>query len=201
MQQVPNPQKTAVKSEEDVHRGPLKDYEKSQKNESATMEKEPLAKKRRIDDESVNSIDSKLNEIRNSMPSADQPIEISDASVEESPKKKRGKGKNKNKNKKKNQPTQPTTANDNQSDFDYANVDFKKFGGGSINEHKNEIKMKFHGKVRVGFFMLKHLSISDLFQDHLVKICFVFGFLFQGKNNKANKRFMNMLSKSTSNKK
>lgn len=128
-----------------MHRGPLKDYEKSPANGSKSPEKEPLAKKRRVDTESMDPIDAKLKEIRDNMKSEDQPIEISDTSVEESPKKKKSKGKNKNKNK--NKAVQQAAAKDNQSDFDYANVDFKKFAGGSITEQKNEIKMKFHGKV------------------------------------------------------
>lgn len=136
-----------MKSEEDVHRGPLKDYEKSPANGSSSPTKEPPAKKRRTDAESADPIEAKLKEIRDNMKSEDQPIEISDTSMEETPKKKKSKGKNKNKNK--NKPVQPAPAQDNQSDFDYANVDFKKFGGGSITEQKNEIKMKFHGKVCV----------------------------------------------------
>lgn len=140
-----------MKTEEDVHRGPLKDYEKSPANGSQSPALEPLAKKRRIDPESVDPIDAKLEEIRANMKSEDQPIEISDTSIEESPKKKKNKGKNKNKAKNKNKPAQQAPPpKDNQSDFDYANVDFKKFGGGSISEQKNEIKMKFHGKVCVG---------------------------------------------------
>lgn len=102
-----------------------------------------------MDTESTDPIEAKLKEIRDNMKSEDQPIEISDTSVEESPKKKKPKSKNKNKNKNKNKPVQQAPAKDNQSDFDYANVDFKKFGGGSITEQKNEIKMKFHGKVCV----------------------------------------------------
>lgn len=110
---------------------------------------EPLAKKRRIGTEPIDPIEAKLKEIRDNMKSEDQPIEISDTSIEESPKKKKGKGKNKNKAKNKNKPAQQAPPKDNQSDFDYANVDFKKFGGGSITEQKNEIKMKFQGKVCV----------------------------------------------------
>lgn len=128
----------------------MKDYEKSPANGSNSPGKEPLAKKRRIDTESIDPIEAKLKEIRENMGSEDQPIEISDTSVEESPKKKKGKGKNKNKNKNKNQSAmQQGPTKDNQSDFDYAKVDFKKFGGGSITEQKNDIKMKFHGKVCV----------------------------------------------------
>lgn len=127
----------------------MKDYEKSPANGSNSSENEPLAKKRRVDTESIDPIDAKLKKIRDNMKSEDQPIEISDTSVEESPKKKKSKGKNKNKAKNKNKPAQQAPPKDNQSDFDYATVDFKKFGGGSITEQKNEIKMKFHGKVCV----------------------------------------------------
>lgn len=166
--QVPHVQKTVSKSEEDVHRGPLKDYEKSSHaNESNSSDAEPLAKKRRTDTESVDPIDAKLNEIRDNIKSEDQPIEISDTSVEESPKKKSSKGKNKykNKNKSKNKSMQQMPATkDNQTDFDYGAVDFKKFGGGSISEQKNDIKMKFHGKVSVYFVMLKLIYVFNIFK-------------------------------------
>lgn len=63
------------------------------------------------------------------------------------------KDKKNKKNKNKNKAVQPKLEPSKQQDFDYSNVDFNQFGGGSIVEQKNEIKMKFHGKVSRTIFL------------------------------------------------
>lgn len=113
-----------------MYRGPLKDFGK----EKTSPEKSPPPKKRRVEDQPNDAIDDKLNEIRQNLeqnnPNASTPSK-----------------KNKKKNKNKNKTPQQTPVQTKQPEFDYTNVDFNKFGGGSIVEKKNEIKMKFHGKV------------------------------------------------------
>lgn len=146
--QLPETPKTVIKSEEEVYRGPLKNYGKASKNEPTTPSKSPPAKKRRVDNIPDDSIEAKLNEIRNHMQSEDQPPNSADANAKTTPKTKKNKNKKKNKMGKIKTEEQETPDQSEQQDFDYSNVDFKKFGGGSITEQKNEIKMKFHGKVR-----------------------------------------------------
>lgn len=146
--QDPNLVKTEVKTDDDAYRGPMKNFEKPKSDVQNSPDQQPPAKKRRVDGDSGDSINAKLNEIRNNMDSKDQ----SSAHNAQSPSKK-DKKKKKNKNKLAQQNTDEQST---QPDFDYSNVDFKKFGGGSIVEQKNEIKMKFHGKVCFGFYLEKN---------------------------------------------
>lgn len=74
----------------------------------------------------------------------DSPPEVNNILTQKSPKNNKKKNK---KNKNKDKAELPIPAQSEQPDFDYSNVDFKKFGGGSIVEQNNEIKVKFHGKV------------------------------------------------------
>lgn len=125
--------------QDDEYRGALKNYGKS--IEPATPAQQPPAKKRRVDvDSSDDPVDAKLNQIRGNMEQKEQSSQVSTTTPS-----KKGKAKNKNK---KNKIPQPLSAQTKQSEFDYSSVDFKKFAGGSIIEQKNEIKMKFQGKVR-----------------------------------------------------
>lgn len=165
----------------------MKDYGKPSTNESSSPEKSPPAKKRRVDTQSVDPVEAKLNEIRSNMKSEDQ----SPTSGNGQTSSKKKKNKNKNKNKIENKAAEQSPAQSQQEDFDYSHVDFKKFGGGSIVEQKNEIKTKFQGKVSLC------TQITLLFHKNNIRKIF----FFQGKNNKANKRFMNMLSKNTKAKK
>lgn len=119
----------------------MKDYGKP-----SSPTKSPPAKKRRVDTQSNDPIDAKLNDIRNNMEAEDQPPNTSNTDGQTSPKK--NKNKNKKKNKIEKKAAQQPPEQNQQEDFDYSHVDFKKFGGGSIVEQKNEIKSKFHGKVR-----------------------------------------------------
>lgn len=120
----------------------MKNFGKS--NEQASSELEPPAKKRRVDCESDDPIVARLNQIRDNMEQSDQSPKVTTTTPS---KKNKGKNKAKNKNKK-NKPPQETPVQNKQAEFDYSSVDFKKFAGGSVVEKKNEIKMKFHGKVR-----------------------------------------------------
>lgn len=122
----------------------MKDFDKQPKTELFSPDDtKPPAKKRRVDIESEDPIDAKLNEIRNIVDLSS----TSDKSNTKSPKKKR---KPKNKNKPQQQQQQQKAGKEGKhTNFDYSSVDFKKFGGGSIVEQKNEIKMKFHGKVSI----------------------------------------------------
>ncbi|XP_031629161.1 exosome component 10 [Contarinia nasturtii] len=151
---TPKPQKPIENAEDSGYRGSLRDFDKNTT--------QPPAKKRRVDTQSDDPIEAKLNAIRTNIDQQDQQSGTNADNASTTPKK------NKKKNKNKNKTPQQSSMQSKKPDFDYSNVDFKEFGGGSIVEQKNEIKMKFHGK---------------------------------GKSNKANKRFLNMLSKNTSNKK
>lgn len=97
----------------------------------------PPEKKRKLED----NVESKLNEIRKNMESN----AAAAASPSQTPKSKKNK-----KNKKPDQPfvvdTQPKQA----ATFDYSNVDFKAFGGGSQKpKPDHEFKSKFKGKGKV----------------------------------------------------
>lgn len=118
----------------------MRDFEKELKSETSAPDTPPT-KKRRIQSDD-DSIDAKLNAIRSNMDQQDQQTTI-DAT--ETPKK------NKKKNKNKNKTPEQQAVDSKKPDFDYSTVDFKEFGGGSIVEQNNEIKMKFHGKVRKMF--------------------------------------------------
>lgn len=133
---------SATNNKEDVYRGPMKNFGKS--NEQTSPELEPPAKKRRVDDESNDPIEARLNQIRDNMEQGDQSPQVTTTTPS---KKNKSKNKAKNKNKKTKTP-QKTPVPNKQAEFDYSSVDFKKFAGGSVVEKKNEIKMKFHGKVR-----------------------------------------------------
>lgn len=136
LKQDQNPIKPEVKTEEDdAYRGPMKNFEKP-KMEVQTSPEQPPSKKRRIDTESDDPISAKLNQIRNNMDSNDQTQDHKPLTSKE-----------RKKQKKKNKSVEQSEEQSKQPDFDYSSVDFKKFGGGSISEKKNEIKMKFHGKV------------------------------------------------------
>lgn len=125
-----------------MYRGPLRDFDKKPKVESSSIDKEPPAKKRRVDDQPEDLIYAKLSQIRSNM---DQTA----PSADDTPNVKTPSKKNKKKNKNKNKTLQQNANASKEPEFDYSSVDFKKFGGGSIVEQKNEIKMKFHGKVCV----------------------------------------------------
>lgn len=117
--------------------------------EPSSPDQEPPAKKRRVD-ESEDPIVAKLTQIRSNMDQAN-PSSTTEQSNANTPSKK-NKKKNKNKNK---TPPQQNVSVKKEPNFDYSSVDFKKFAGGSIVEQKNDIKMKFHGKV---CFQLNNLS-------------------------------------------
>lgn len=118
----------------------MKDFGKDKLGEQTSPEREPPSKKRRVDNSSIDAIDDKLNQIRENLEGSNQNAQT--------PSKK-----NKKKNKNKNKTPQSTPVQANQPEFDYTNVDFKKFGGGSIVEKKTDIKMKFHGKVSFESFI------------------------------------------------
>lgn len=141
-----------VTKSEDNHSGPLKDYGKSRTNEPNTPSKSPPSKKRRVDAQSNDPIEAKLTEIRNNMETEDQSPKLENSNAHTPSKNKKNKNKKKNKVSKIKEEIESPDQTGSQQDFDYANVDFKKFGGGSITEQKNEIKMKFHGKVKTNIF-------------------------------------------------
>lgn len=100
----------------------------------------PPEKKRKIDPEFAASVESKLSEIRKDLEKLDK---FKSEGKNVTPQNKR---KNKKKNQQNNAVKTSTTSESNE--FDYTNVDFKKFGGGSIKQQSNvQIKTKFHGKV------------------------------------------------------
>lgn len=101
------------------------------------------------------------------MESEDQPTNSDGANAQTTSKNK------KNKNKKKNKlgkikAEQETPDQSQQQDFDYSNVDFKKFAGGSIKEQKNDIKMKFQGKVR-HFLHFNNFHLFFLRRNNILK--------------------------------
>lgn len=131
-----------MEADEEVHRGPLRDFDKKPKAELLSPDKEPPAKKRRVDTQPEDPIEAKLSQIRSNMDQS-VPQSTAEKSIAKTPPTKKNKKKNKNKNK----TPQKNVAESKAPDFDYSSVDFKKFAGGSIVEQKNEIKMKYHGKV------------------------------------------------------
>lgn len=62
----------------------------------------------------------------------------------------------KKKKKQKNYQQQATNSSNNPEQFDYGQVDFKKFKGGShqAKRNHNEVHTKFHGKVHFDSFLL-----------------------------------------------
>lgn len=119
---------------------PLKDLEKKHKriaDDSIADNDEPQQKKHKKNID-VDSIEAKINEIRQSVENGSQ---ISK------------KDKKKNKNRTGNQPQSQ------QNEFDYSAVDFTKFQGGSKQHQKQqEIQTKYRGKVRPSYILVNNFS-------------------------------------------
>lgn len=110
---------------------PMKDYGKRKANDAVESLQQPASKKMKCEPSSAEQLSS-----------------ATENRGEESKNQKK-------KKKKQNGPPQSTVDSSNSSgdaqQFDYGQVDFKKFKGGShlAKRNENEVKTKFHGKVSV----------------------------------------------------
>lgn len=127
----------------------------------------PPEKKRKIDDILVADVESKIMEIRQKLEELDKSKGNADATPCTTPSPKQNKKKNKKQKQKNNAKTPPKAATKPDA-FDYSNVDFQKFRGGSIKEQQNvQFKSKFHGKV-------SHFKSNIRFLNFLIWFSFVF---------------------------
>lgn len=172
-------------SREEDKRVALKDLEKIKADKPSSDV--PPEKKRKIDTELVETIESKLFEIRKNLDKMDQPKAGNANNVNGAKSKKKNKNKKKiNKQQDNTQASASDTATKS-TEFDYSNVDFQKFRGGSIKEQPNvQFKSKFHGKVS----SVRGIDTTE--NAFLLKTEFFSS--FQGKNNKANKQFLKSIS-------
>lgn len=112
----------------------------------------PPEKKRRLED----SIESKLSQIRHKVD------ESQNATTTQTPKSKKNKKKRKS-NDSAVPANQLNSTPNPPAEFDYSNVDFKSFAGGSQKSNgQKEFKSKFKGKGKVSI-MLLGLSIKQRF--------------------------------------
>lgn len=124
---------------------PLKDYGKRKPNDAVdTVQRQPAAKRVKYETSTVDQLNS-TSSSENSTKNVQQDEE----------------SKNQKKKKKKKNHSQQTSGatnsyNQNSQQFDYGQVDFKKFKGGSqqAKRNDNEVHTKFHGKVRKNTFSI-----------------------------------------------
>lgn len=119
---------------------PMKDYGKRKPNDTVENTKQqPAAKKMKTESATTE-------------PTSNNSTSSSEASTKISPKQAETKNQKKKKKKKNNfQQSNATNSSNNPQQFDYGQVDFKKFKGGShqAKRNDNEVQTKFHGKVMV----------------------------------------------------
>lgn len=124
---------------------PLKDYGKRKPNDAvdSVQQQQPAAKRMKHDTTTT-----------------DHPSSSGEHSKQED-------SKNQKKKKKgKMQPQQSNASNSSNGQFDYGQVDFKKFRGGShqAKRNVNEVQTKFHGKVNVANWLIFRFRwLTDIF--------------------------------------